>query len=97
MRMTFADLQTGDVFSFANLLPRESWEKTGPHQARVVNSDYSRNVGDDEQVYVLYAATDRAARLREEAAAREKQCDKALDTASEICPRCFRQHAWLMA
>ena len=62
---TFADLQTGDVFSFASLLPRESWEKTGPHQARVVNSAETRNVGDGEQVHVLYAAADRAARLRE--------------------------------
>ena len=68
---TFADLQTGDTFTFATLLPRESWEKTGPHQARVVNSDETRNASGDEQVSVLCAAADRAARLREEAAARD--------------------------
>lgn len=26
----------------------------------------------------------------------ERRCDKAFDTASEVCPRCFRQHTWLM-
>ena len=63
--MIFADLQLGDVFSFATHAGRESWEKTGPHQARVVNSDYTRNVGDHEPINVLYAAADRAARLRD--------------------------------
>ena len=63
---TFADLQTGDVFSFADHIGHESWEKTGPHQARVVNSDYTRNAGDGERVNVEYAAADRAARLRGE-------------------------------
>jgi hypothetical protein len=29
-------------------------------------------------------------------AAEPSRCDKALDTPSEVCPRCFRQHAWLM-
>jgi hypothetical protein len=24
------------------------------------------------------------------------RCDKALDTASEVCPRCFSQHTWLL-
>jgi hypothetical protein len=62
---TFADLQAGDVFSFAGHAGREGWEKTGPHQARVVNSDHVRNVGGDERVNVLYAAADRAARLRD--------------------------------
>jgi hypothetical protein len=64
-RVTFADLKTGDVFSFASVIGYEEWEKTGPHQARVVNSDYTRNAGDDEPVNVLYAAADRAARLRD--------------------------------
>ena len=62
---TFADLQTGDVFSFADHIGRESWEKTRYYEARVVNSDYTRNVGDSERVNVLYAAADRAARLRD--------------------------------
>jgi hypothetical protein len=62
---TFADLQTGDTFTFAALVSREGWEKTGPHQARLVNKDETRNVADGEQVHVLYAAADRAARLRE--------------------------------
>ena len=65
MNTTFADLQTGDTFSFANHAGREDWEKTGPHQARVVNSAEIRNVGGEERVYVLHAAADRAARLRE--------------------------------
>ena len=39
----------------------------------------------------------RPATTREEFAARQdRRCDKALDTASEVCPRCFRQHTWLM-
>lgn len=57
--MTFGDLDTGDVFSFRNLIGRESWEKTGPHQARVVNSDYTRNVGGGEPVWLLRAAAAR--------------------------------------
>src|SRR5581483_3810646 len=24
------------------------------------------------------------------------RCDRALDTASETCPTCFRQHTWLL-
>jgi hypothetical protein len=63
--ITFADLETGDTFTFTALLPRENWEKTGPHQARVVNSDETRNVTGGEQVSVLHAAADRGARLRE--------------------------------
>lgn len=72
MRLTFAQLQIGDTFSFSAHAGRESWERTGPHQARLVNSDYTRNVAGDEQVYVLYAAADRAARLREAAAEEER-------------------------
>ena len=68
---TFADLQTGDVSSFANHIGHESWEKTAQHQARVVNSDHTRNVGGEERVYVEYAAADRAARLRVERVLRE--------------------------
>jgi hypothetical protein len=63
--MIFADLQIGDVFSFSAHAGRESWEKTGPHQARVVNSAGTRNVSGEEPVSVLYSAADRAARLRE--------------------------------
>lgn len=66
MSKTFADLETGDVFSFANHVGHESWEKTEPHQARIVNSDYTRNVGGDEPVNVEYAMADRRARLRGE-------------------------------
>jgi len=62
----FADLETGDVFSFANHIGREEWEKTKPYQARVVNSDETRNVSGDEPVNVLYAMADRRARLRGE-------------------------------
>jgi hypothetical protein len=32
----------------------------------------------------------------ERAASEAPRCDKALDTRSEVCPRCFRQHAWLL-
>jgi hypothetical protein len=32
---------------------------------------------------------------RDRAFPEEDRCDKALDTASEVCPRCFRQHTWL--
>jgi hypothetical protein len=63
---TFADLETGDVFSFAKYMSPESWEKTGAHQARVVNSDYTRNVAGAEPVNVLFAIADRRARLRDE-------------------------------
>jgi hypothetical protein len=63
--MTFDGLSTGDVFSFRNLIGRESWAKTGPNQARVVNSDHARNVAGDEPVWLLYAASDRTSRLAE--------------------------------
>jgi hypothetical protein len=62
--MTFGDLSIGDTFSFAAHAGRESWEKTGPNRARVVNSDYARNTGVSDPVNLLYAAADRAARLR---------------------------------
>lgn len=65
MSATFAELQAGDTFSFTSHAGRESWEKTGPHQARIVNSDHTRNVAGDEPVNVLYSAAGRAARLRE--------------------------------
>lgn len=73
MTRTFADLQTGDTFDFADHVGHESWEKTGPHEARVINSEYTRNVGGEERVNVLYAAVDRAARLRQPSAETAKE------------------------
>ena len=64
--MRFADCQVGDVLTFSNLVSNEPFEKIGPHAARVVNSSETRNVGDDEPVYVQYAIADRHARLRAE-------------------------------
>jgi hypothetical protein len=54
--MMFADLKRGDVFRLASVMRSDSYEKTGDHQARVVNSAETRNVADSELVYLERSA-----------------------------------------
>jgi hypothetical protein len=62
--MLFSDLQRGDVFRLASIMRSDSYEKTGDHRARIVNSAETRNVADDELVYLECTAADRAGRVR---------------------------------
>lgn len=48
----FDEVETGSLVSFP-ALGRETWEKTGRHQVRIVNGTEVRNVADHERVSLV--------------------------------------------